>query len=78
MSQKLVFLLGEDNGHACIGNLILIAVNNRFLMDTVRACDCETVKLSMSSALTSMNIEPNEKKDGEEEIFMLLPVRMKE
>ena len=60
------------------GDDILIAFNNRFLMDTVRACDCETVKLSMSSALTSMNIEPNEKKDGEEEIFMLLPVRMKE
>jgi hypothetical protein len=35
----------------------------------------------MSSPLTSMNIEPSEnnyEESGKEEIFMLLPVRMKD
>ncbi len=60
------------------GEDILIAFNNRYLIDSVRACSGERIKLSMSSALTSMNIEPLENEDGKEEIFMLLPVRMKE
>ena len=60
------------------GDDILIAFNNRYLIDSVRACDSEELLLSMSSPLTSMNIEPAEKKENEEEIFMLLPVRMKE
>lgn len=60
------------------GDDILIAFNNRFLIDSLRACDADRVKLSMSSPLTSMNIEPADKEEGKEEIFMLLPVRMKE
>ena len=60
------------------GENIVIAFNNRFLIDSVRACDAEKVRLSLSSALTSMNIEPAEADEGTEEIFMLLPVRMKE
>ena len=64
-------------GHT--GDDLVIAFNNRFLIDSVRACDCDKVKLSMSSALTSMNIEPaGDTEEGKEEIFMLLPVRMKE
>ena len=60
---------------------IVIAFNNRYLMDSVRACDGELVTLKMSTPLTSMNIEPCYDEDAEEksdEIFMLLPVRMKE
>lgn len=60
------------------GEDLLIAFNNRFLIDSLRACDCEKVKISLTSALTSINIEPAEKKDGAEELFMLLPVRMRE
>ncbi len=61
------------------GGDLLIAFNNRFLIDSVRACDCERVKLSLSSPLTSVNIEPDEGGDADcEDIFMLLPVRMKE
>ena len=66
-------------GHT--GDDILIAFNNRYLMDCVRACNGENLTLSMSSPLTSMNIEPSEndfEENGKEEIFMLLPVRMKE
>ena len=57
---------------------LLIAFNNRFLIDSLRAADCERVKLSMTSALTGINIEPVESEENIKEIFMLLPVRMKE
>ncbi len=63
------------------GENLVIAFNNRFLIDSLRACDAETVKISMTSSLTSINIEPKMEEDeaGErEELFMLLPVRMKE
>lgn len=66
-------------GHT--GEDMLIAFNNRFLIDTVSACDSEELVLTMSSPLTSMNVQPvenNYEESGKEEIFMLLPVRMKE
>ena len=50
-------------------------------MDSIRACESDNIKLSMSSPLTSMNIEPREndyEESGRDEIFMLLPVRMKD
>ena len=61
------------------GGDLLIAFNNRFLIDSVRACECEKVRIALSSPLTSVNIEPAE--GGEEnceDLFMLLPVRMKD
>ena len=60
------------------GSNLLIAFNNRFLIDSLRASDAEEVKLSMTSALTSMNIEPACPQEDQKELFMLLPVRMKE
>ncbi|MBO5939514.1 MAG: DNA polymerase III subunit beta [Clostridia bacterium] len=60
------------------GDDLLIAFNNRFLIDSVKACSDEKIILSMSSPLTSMNIQPAVEEEGEEEIFMLLPVRMKD
>ena len=63
------------------GDDLLIAFNNRYLMDSIKACDGETVVLAMTSAHASMNLEPVEndyEEKGSEEIFMLLPVRMKE
>ncbi|MBQ8309439.1 MAG: DNA polymerase III subunit beta [Clostridia bacterium] len=60
------------------GGNILIAFNNRFLLDSLRASDAEVVKLSMTSAHTSINIEPVEEDGERSELFMLLPVRMKE
>ena len=60
------------------GDDLLIAFNNRYLIDSVRACGAERLILSMSSPLASMNIAPAEEEEGKEEIFMLLPVRMKD
>ena len=58
------------------GEDILIAFNNRYLMDSVRACTADTILISMSSPLTSINIEPAYEREGIEEKFMLLPVKM--
>ena len=60
------------------GDDLLIAFNNRFLIDTLRAGDSAHVKISMTSALTGINIEPVEADENVKEIFMLLPIRMKE
>lgn len=66
-----------------VGDDMTISFNNKFLMDTVRACDSDRLLIHMSSPLTSMNIKPIENAEYSEdaekdEIFMLLPVRTKE
>ncbi len=60
------------------GDDLLIAFNNRFLIESLKACDSDRVKISLTSSLTSINIQPAEEKDGAQELFMLLPVRMRE
>ena len=60
------------------GDDMFIAFNNRYLIDSVRACRSERLVMSLSSALTSINIEPENNEEGGEDIFMLLPVRMKD
>ena len=61
------------------GGDILIAFNNRFLIDSVRACVSEKVRIALSSPLTSVNIQPaDEDSAAGEDLFMLLPVRMKD
>ena len=57
---------------------LVIAFNNRFLIDAVRAADTERISLYLSSALTSVNIKPIDEETCDEDVFMLLPVRMKE
>jgi len=59
------------------GDSIIIAFNNKFLIDSIRACDAERIKISMSTALTSINIEPADSEE-KNEIFSILPVRMKD
>ncbi len=61
------------------GDDIIIAFNNRYLMDSIKACDSEKILLNLSSPLTSMNIQPADEGDEvNDEIFMLLPVRTKD
>ena len=56
---------------------LVIAFNNRFLIDSLKSCSADEVKLSLSSPLTSINIEPASTEEIHE-LFMLVPVRMKE
>lgn len=60
------------------GDDLVIAFNNRYLIDSLRACNADRVKISLSSPLTSINIEPADDDTTAEDLFMLLPVRMKE
>ncbi len=58
---------------------LIIAFKNRFLTDSVRACESERIRIALSSHLTSVNIEPmGEDNTDSEDLFMLLPVRMKD
>ena len=63
------------------GDDLVIAFNNRFLIDGVRSCDSEKVRMAMSSPLGSMNMTPADndyEQNGKEELYMLLPVRTKD
>jgi DNA polymerase-3 subunit beta len=58
---------------------LVIAFKNRFLTDSVRACESDRIRIALSSHLTSVNIEPmGEDHAQSEDLFMLLPVRMKD
>ena len=57
---------------------ITIAFNNRYLIDSLRACNADRIRISLSTPLTSINIEPADDDTVDEDLFMLLPVRMKE
>ena len=61
-----------------IGGELTIAFNNRYLIESLRSCEAGKIRLSLSSPLTSMNIEPLDSAEEEDDLFMLLPVRMKD
>ena len=61
-----------------IGDDLVIAFNNRYLIDSIRACNSEIIRISLSSPLSSINIEPVDPTENEEDLFMLLPVKMKD
>ena len=64
---------------AYAGTNLEIGFNNRYLIDTLRACTADRVTLSLSSPLMRMIIAPA---DGEEtmteQLFMVVPVRMRD
>ncbi len=62
------------------GDDILIGFSNRYLMDCMRACSGQVLRIDLSSPLAGINIQPcdAEAKEDEKEFFMLLPVRIKE
>ena len=60
------------------GDNLLIGFNNKYLINGIKACSGEKVVMSLSSPLTSMNVEPVDNNDESEELFMFLPVKMKE
>lgn len=58
------------------GEDLFIAFNNKYLIDCVRSCGGEHLKISMSSPHASINMIPYEKDETVEEEYMLLPVRL--
>ena len=68
------------------GKDITIAFNCKYLLDALRAISDDQVKISLSTPLMSIVLEPTEKKEGEDEekkdegkfLYMVCPVKLKE
>ncbi|NCC87460.1 MAG: DNA polymerase III subunit beta [Clostridia bacterium] len=58
------------------GERIEIGFNNRFLLDALKACDVEDVKIKFNGSLSPIIIVPKEEED-ESFLFLVLPVRLK-
>lgn len=58
------------------GEPIEIGFDCRALCEAVRVCDCEKIKLSLTSSLMGMTIEPSEKEEGRSFLLLILPVRI--
>lgn len=56
------------------GGEIEIGFNNRYLLDALKACEVEQVKLELSSPLSPCVLVPTE---GDRFLFLVLPVRLK-
>lgn len=56
------------------GAAVEIGFNNRFLLDALRACECDEVRILLNGPLSPLKIYPPE---GEGFIFLVLPVRLK-
>ena len=56
------------------GNKIEIGFNNRFLIDALRVCDTDEVKIKLASPVLPIIIEP---KEGDSFLFLVLPVKLK-
>lgn len=62
------------------GEDIRIGFNCRFLLDAVRAADCETIKIRLSTPLMGVAISDADERaeDDGEFLFFVMPVRMKD
>lgn len=56
------------------GDGVEMGFNNRYLLDALRAADCDEVRLVINGALSPMKIVPPQ---GEGFLFLVLPVRLK-
>ncbi len=67
---------GNDSVAASInGDRVELGVNNRFLLDALRAAsDCDEVRLELSGPVSPIKIVP---KEGDSFVFLVLPVRLK-
>lgn len=70
--------IGEINDTIPIkisGPDVKIGLNNRFLLEAVRASDCDSVKIQMSGGNRVVKIVPMQ---GESFIFLLMPIQLKD
>lgn len=58
-----------------VGDDLTIALNNRYLIDALRACSGERVMIKMTSARTPIYIIPAEEWENSSEFYFLLPIR---
>ncbi len=60
------------------GDDIMLGFNCRYLLDALRSADSEKLKLSLTSPLMGMTIEPKDKPEDGNFIFLVLPVKIKD
>ncbi|MBO4453033.1 MAG: DNA polymerase III subunit beta, partial [Clostridia bacterium] len=60
------------------GDDIEIGFNNKYLLEALRACKDEKIKVSMSSPLMSMIIEPEEPDENSGYTYLVLPVKLRD
>lgn len=60
------------------GSDIEIGFNCRYLINSVKVAEGESVKMSLKSATQAITIEPSEENDEFKYFYMILPVRMNE
>ena len=60
------------------GDDIMIGFNCRYLLEALRSCDSEKLKLSLTSPLMGMTIEPAEPMEDGSFTFLVLPVKIKD
>ncbi len=58
-----------------VGDDVSIALNNRYLIDALRACSGDRVMIKMTSARTPLYIMPNDEDENSSEFYFLLPIR---
>lgn len=56
------------------GESCTIGFNNKYMLDALRACDTDEVRIMLNGAVAPILIVPNE---GNDFIFLILPVRLK-
>jgi len=57
------------------GDDIVISFNNRNLIESVRSCRSDKVIFELSTPLFSVNIIPQEQKEGDDDVFFIMPIR---
>ena len=68
----------NDNIRAKItGEEITIGFNNRFLLDTLRACRDEEVTLGLTKPLMPMTVTSVKPTDASSYLYLVLPMRIK-
>ena len=56
------------------GNPVELGFNNKYLLDGLRACECDKIRLEINGPLSPMKVVPIE---GDSFLFLVLPVRLK-
>lgn len=59
------------------GDDLLISFNNKYLIDAIRSCECDRLRIEMTTAFSSINIIPLDLEEGSDEVFFLLPIKTK-
>jgi DNA polymerase-3 subunit beta len=58
------------------GDPMMIGFNCRILIDALRVANVDKIRLSLTSALMSMTIEPVEVEENNKFLLLVLPVRL--